>query len=399
MGGIGIVGTGISGLQLALYLQSAGIETTVYAPQSLEQHRSGRLPNCVVRWAPTLDRERELGVFHWPDNLMTTLHFRVATFPGEPPVAFSGRLTRPANTTDFRLYLPALYEDYERRGGRVVVGQCPPAELGRLAARHELVVIAAGRDGFGGIFPRDGSRSPHEHPPRRITAGLFRGIVWPEPAGIDFVLVPGGGEILQIPFHSFDGPITALAVNASPGGPLDVLSGLRYDDDPTRFEKALVELLDNFAPSIRSRLDQSSFGLNRPDDLLQGRLVPVVRRAWAALGDGRHAVAIGDAWILNDPVAAQGANLGSRCAFLVGEAIAGGGPYDAAFCRRLETRLWEAAEAPTMLSNALLEPPPPAVIDLLVRAGRDQALADRFVSGFGDPEGMLATFAAEPAAC
>ena len=33
MGGIGIVGTGISGLQLALYLQSAGINTTIYSPR------------------------------------------------------------------------------------------------------------------------------------------------------------------------------------------------------------------------------------------------------------------------------------------------------------------------------------------------------------------------------
>lgn len=98
-------------------------------------------------------------------------------------------------------------------------------------------------------------------------------------------------------------------------------------------------------------------------------------------------------------MAAQGANLGSRCALLLGESIAAGGPYDEAFCQRVEARLWEAAEAPTMLSNGLLEPPSPGVIDLLVRAGQDQALADRFVSGFGDPEGMLAMFTAEPAAC
>lgn len=396
MGGIGIVGTGISGLQLALYLQSAGVDTTIYSPQSLAEHRTGRLPNCVVRWGPTIERERQLGVFHWESNALVAMSVRVA---GDPPLAFCGHLSHPANTTDFRLYLPGLLDDYERRGGRVVVGAVDPADLVGLAPRHELIVVAAGRDGFGGVFPRDPARSPHQSPPRHVTAGLYQGVAWPEPVAIDFTVVPGGGEIVRAPFYSFDGPITALFVNAVPDGPLDRLSRLRYEQDPAAFEAALLALLETFAPSIRLGVDPAAFRLNRPDDLLQGRLIPVVRQAWAPLGEGRHAVAIGDAWILNDPVAAQGANLGSRCAFLLGEAITAGGPFDAAFCRRIEDALWRVAEAPTTLSNALLEPPSQQVVDVLLRASRDQATADRLVSGFGDPEDMLSMLAPEPAAC
>ena len=110
----------------------------------------------------------------------------------------------------------------------------------------------------------------------------------------------------------------------------------------------------------------------------------------APLDHGRFALAIGDAWILNDPIAAQGANLGSRCAFLLGDSIVAGGPYDEAFCRRVEAELWAAAAAPTMLSNGLLEPPTEAVIGVLARAAQDQAVADRFAVGFGNPEDMLA---------
>jgi len=396
MGGIGIVGTGISGLQLALYLQGEGVDTTVYSPRSLAGHRTGRLPNCVVRWAPTIERERQLGVFHWERNAMAGMTIRVA---GDAPLVFHGSVSEPANTTDFRIYLPGLYEDYETRGGRVVVGPVEPGDLTRLAARHDLLVVAAGRDGFGGVFPGDPVRSVHRAPPRYIAAGLYEGVTRPEPAGIDFTVVPGGGEILQIPFHSFDGPVTALAVNAVPGGPLDQLSALRYEDDPARFEATLLALLETFAPSVRERVHRAAFRLTRPDDLLQGRLLPVVRRAWAPLDGGAHAVAIGDAWILNDPVAAQGANLGSRCAFVLGEAITGGGPYDEPFCRRMDAALWAAASAPTALSNALLEPPTEAVVDVLFRACGDPATADRFVSGFGDPEDMLALLAGERASC
>jgi 2-polyprenyl-6-methoxyphenol hydroxylase-like FAD-dependent oxidoreductase len=105
--------------------------------------------------------------------------------------------------------------------------------------------------------------------------------------------------------------------------------------------------------------------------------------------DGRPVLAVGDAWILNDPLAAQGANLGSRSAFALGAAILQGGPYDEDFARRAEARMWEQAQAPCALSNALLEPPPAHVLELLVRAGHDQQLADRFADGFGHPEHML----------
>src|SRR5919198_505699 len=93
MGGIGIVGTGISGLQLALYLQSAGVDTTIYSPRSAAEHRTGKLPNCVVRWGPTIERERQLGVFHWEkNNAMEALCLRVADDPPlAPPPPHHGR--------------------------------------------------------------------------------------------------------------------------------------------------------------------------------------------------------------------------------------------------------------------------------------------------------------------
>jgi hypothetical protein len=390
MAGIGIVGTGISGVQLALHLQLAGVDTTVYSPQSPAQLRAGRLPNLVYRWAPTVERERQLGVDVRPDHAVGAVHVGVA---GDPPLGFCGRLSQPARPTDFRLYLPVLLERFEGRGGRVVVGPCEPSDLGRLARRHELVVVAAGRDGFGGVFPRDPARSPHDRPARHITAGLYHGVPWPEPAGANLVLVPAAGEIFRLSFHSFDGPVTALSLEAVPGGPMDRLSGIDYEENPSAFEAMVLALLETFAPAIAERIDRGRFGVTRPADLLQGRLVPVVRRAWAALGDDGYAVAIGDAWILNDPIAAQGANVGSRCAFVLGAAIAAGGPYDEAFCRGVEARLWDAAAAPTMLSNALLEPPAPPVVDLLGRATHDQATADRFAAGFADPEAMLALLA------
>jgi 2-polyprenyl-6-methoxyphenol hydroxylase-like FAD-dependent oxidoreductase len=382
MGGVGIVGTGISGVQLALYLQAQGVDTVLYAAQTADAQRAGRLPNTVMRWGPTIEREERLGVAHWPDNEVPAGHVRVGT-----DLSFTGRLARPANTTDFRIYVPRLMDDYEERGGRVEVGERTPDDLPALAAAHDLVVVAAGRNGFGGTFPRDPSRSPYATSPRSITVGLFRGAAWPEPPGVEFNIIPGVGEIFQISFHSFDGPISAIAIEALPDGPLAGVVDTEAVDGA--IERAMLDATEVFAPSIRERIDGNEFALARPEDLLQGRLIPVVRRNWVPVADGRFAIAIGDAWILNDPIAAQGANLGSRCAFVLGAAIARGGPYDERFCRRAEHELWTIAQPPTILTNALLAPPAAHVIDILGRATQEQELADRFVSGFGDPEAML----------
>lgn len=396
MDGIGIVGTGISGIHLALALQARGIATTVYSPRTIEQHRQARLPNCVMRWAPTVQRERSLGVYHHPENEVHAVHVRVEA---EAPLAFCGHLPAPANTTDFRVYLPDMLETYLDRGGSLVVDPSAPADLQALAGRHELLVVATGRDGASTVFPRDPLRSPHHEPPRHITAGLYRGVRWPDPAGVEFSIVPGLGEIFQVSFHSFDGPISAITFEGRPGTPLAALAALDHDDDPRGFETAVLDVLRDHAPALFARTDVQAFGLTGSRDLLQGRITPTVRHAWARLDDGTHAMAVGDAWITHDPIAAQGANLGSRCAFLLAAAIAAGGPYDEEFCRRTEQEMWAVAEAPTILSNALLEPPGPAVVAVLVEACADPAVADRFGSGFGDPDDLLALVAdhAEPA--
>ncbi|HKT37828.1 MAG TPA: NAD(P)-binding protein, partial [Ktedonobacterales bacterium] len=65
---IGIIGAGIAGLQLGLFLRQAGFEVTIYTEQTADQLLCSRLPNAVIRSAPTRARERQLGVAHWDDE-------------------------------------------------------------------------------------------------------------------------------------------------------------------------------------------------------------------------------------------------------------------------------------------------------------------------------------------
>lgn len=391
--GVGIVGIGISGLQLALFLQWHGVDTCVYSAVPVEALAGGRVSNMVTRWAPTLDRERSLDLLD-PEATATTC-MRVA-IPAAG-VDIRGHLDSAGDNTDFRMYLPHLLGIYLARGGSFAVGECGPPQLATLAARHELVVVATGRDGYGSIFPVDPARSPHTSPPREWTVGFYTGIDPPE-SDVEILVVPGAGEIFNIRFRSFSGPALAVGFAGLPGGPLSGVFRHRQADDPAAFVTEVLAALRTHAPEVHARVDEKAFGPTRPLDVLQGAFTPVVRRAWAPLDDGRVVMAAGDAWVLNDPVVAQGANLGSRTAFTLGAAIVAGGPYDEQFARRTEAEMWAQAEAPTTLTNAFLEPPAPHVVELLARASADTRLADEVVSGLADPEGMLALLAPEPAA-
>ncbi|GAA4692068.1 hypothetical protein GCM10023215_31390 [Pseudonocardia yuanmonensis] len=105
----------------------------------------------------------------------------------------------------------------------------------------------------------------------------------------------------------------------------------------------------------------------------------------ARLGDDRFAVALGDAWVLNDPVVGQGANLGSRTAFVLADTILALPPDDETFCRAAHAAMWDAARPVVDWTNAFLQPPPPHARELLYTAARDQRVANTFIDDFNDP--------------
>ena len=143
---IAIVGTGISGIQLALRLQQAGAATTVYAERSLAEVAAGPPMNMVVRFDRSRQRERDLGVDHWTsaDSDVLGINFAAET---EPPLGFFGRFDRPGSAVDFRIYLPRLVEDYVERGGELKIMDIDVPTVEGLAQRHDLVVVATGRNG------------------------------------------------------------------------------------------------------------------------------------------------------------------------------------------------------------------------------------------------------------
>lgn len=392
MASIGIVGAGTAGLHLGLKLLAQGIPVTLYSEQEPDALRVGRLLNTVTHHAPTRARERELWVDFWgvPELAMKRLSIHVHT---PQPFSVHGRLREPSLCVDYRVYQPRLAEAFVERGGRLEVMPVDAVLLEKLAQRHTLMVVASGRNGLTGLFPRIPELSPHTKPPRLLFAALLKGLRMPQPHSMHTHLIPGQGEVFESQIITRHGRVPSTLIEAIPGTELAALISRKRDDDPAAFDATLLEIMRRFAPATYERIDPTEFGVRGPLDFLQGGFTPTVRRAWAPLGEGRFVMAVGDTHVTNDPIAGQGANAASASAFSLAHAIQDAllseRPFDESFCRDTEVRMWAAVAPTTHWSNALLEPPPPHLIDLMVAASRDTFVADAFVSDMLIPEHIL----------
>src|SRR5262245_41847815 len=382
---IGIVGAGVAGLHLALRLQQLGLSARLYAERTPNEQRASRLPSTPAHFGRVRAREASLGVDHWdaPDGFATHVNVLVG---GPRPLAFRGEMDAPSIYIDHRLYVATLLEDYLGRGGRATFGPVGASALPELAAEHELVVVAAGRGGLADLFPIVPERSPLDAPARILCAAQYRGVTPLDGMNYGVHVAPGVGELFEGPMHAVDGPRASFNFEAIPGGPLETLVRRRYDQDPDGFNRAALGALREHFPSVHARVSPGDFGVLGPLDILQGALRPCVRRPYAALPGGRWAVAIGDAHATNDPVAAQGVNAASAGAFILGTLIEEDECFDEHFCRKHAARLWAYLENVVAWALAVLDPPPPHMIDLMVAASTHQPLADRLMWNYDHPD-------------
>jgi 2-polyprenyl-6-methoxyphenol hydroxylase-like FAD-dependent oxidoreductase len=381
---IGIVGAGVAGLHLALYLQQHGVPVRLYAERTPAEQRVSRLPSTPAHFGNTRARETALGVNHWdaPESLATHV---VVAVGGPQPFGFRGELDLPSLYIDHRVYVARLLEDYLERGGTVKFGPLTRAAVPALASEHDLVVIAAGRGGLADLFPVVPERSPLKAPARVLCAAQYHGVAPLDGMNYGVHIAPGLGEVFEGPMNAIDGPRPSFNFEAIPGGPLEPLVRWSYERDPAGFNQEVLRVLREHFPSVHARVTPKEFGVIGPLDIVQGALRPCVRRPYAALPNGRWAVAIGDAHATHDPAAAQGVNAASASAFILGELIREGGIFDERFCRRAEARLWAYVGDVTAWALAFLEAPPPHIRDLMAAAAGNQPLADQFASFWDYP--------------
>jgi len=167
---------------------------------------------------------------------------------------------------------------------------------------------------------------------------------------------------------------------------MDVFRSLDYEQDPKRFDRAVLEIIRDRFPRTFERIEPVEFGLTGPRDLLKTAVTPLVREDYVELGNGKFAISLGDAHVLVDPIVGQGANAASYSAFVVGESIVGDHAYDRLFCERVARRRAERLQGLTQWANLMLQPPLPHVLELVGAMSQHQAVCDEFTQNFNAPE-------------
>ncbi len=381
---IGIVGAGIAGLHLALYLQKHGVDATIITDRAPEDYRNSRLLNTVAHHHVTIAREDYLGVNHWNDPKdHYYYHDHVFNFP--QPLRFRGDFSKPSRAVDYRIYLPALMSDFTRRGGKIEYRRIEEGDIASLVARFDLLVVSTGKGPLGQLFAYRPEHTPYSQPQRRLCVGLYTGVRQPDPMNVTLSVSPGHGEMIVIPTITFDGVANALLMENVPGGDMEELATLSYDDDPKHFLSVLLGKLEKHHPTTYDRIDTARFGLAQPQDLLQGGVVPTVRNTVVEFGGGKCAIALGDVHSVVDPMG-QGANVASYAAFVLGEEIVNSDVLDARFCEKVDMKRQDRVLAASRWTNIMLQPPSEALGMLIGTMSQNPALANEFTENFNYPD-------------
>ncbi|APG07897.1 2-polyprenyl-6-methoxyphenol hydroxylase-like FAD-dependent oxidoreductase [Bradyrhizobium elkanii] len=382
---IGIVGAGIAGLHLALYLQKHGVDATIITDRPPEEYKNIRLLNTVAHHHVTIAREDYLGVNHWSDPKdHYYYHDHVFNFP--QPLSFRGDFSKPSRAVDYRIYLPALMQDFVSRGGKIEYRRIEERDIRPLVARFDLLVVSTGKGPLGQLFTYRPEHTPYSQPQRRLCVGLYTGVRQPDPMNVTLSVSPGHGEMIVIPTITFGGVANALLMENVPGGDMEELATLSYDDNPKHFLKVLLGKLEKHHPTTYDRIDTARFDLAQPQDLLQGGVVPTVRNTVVEFDDGKCAIALGDVHAIVDPMMGQGANVASYAAFVLGEEIVNADALDLRLCEKVELKRQDRVLAASRWTNVMLQPPTEALGMLIGAMSQSPALANEFTENFNYPD-------------
>lgn len=381
-----IVGSGQSGLQLALSLQSHGYDVTVMSARTADEIRGGRVMSTQAMFDRALGMERAYQLNMWEDEApkIEALRVSLSAPPGTLALEMIGHLDAYAQSVDQRIKMAGWLETFENRGGNVVIHGVTTADLDGLTKLYDLVVVAAGRGELVELFDRDPARSPYTTPQRSLSVVYVHGMAPREhqPPHVGFNAVPGYGELFAIPGLTLSGPCDILFWECIPGGPLD-----RWDDRPAPAEHLArtLDLIREYVPWEYERCEKVELTDSRAS--LMGSFAPVVRHPVGSLPSGGLVLGMADVVVANDPITGQGSNSAAKCAAAYLDAILQheDRPFDREWMQRAFDTYWAEAQHVTNWTNAMLQPLPEHIQQILGAAASNQTVAARFVNGFSDP--------------
>jgi hypothetical protein len=383
-----IVGAGQSGLQLALSLLDHDYDVTVMSARTPDEIRAGKVMSTQCMFHAALQAEREHKLNLWEDETVKVegIGVSVAAPDASRAIDWLGPLDNYAQSVDQRVKMAGWLELVSERGGKVVIHGVTTSDLAPLAKLYDLVVIAAGKGELVQLFDRNPERSPYTEPQRALSLAYVHGVrprpEHPDRLGVRFNIIPGAGELFMIPAYTLSGNCEILFFEGVPGGPLDCFS-----DRPSPQEQLdrILALMKRFLPWEYERSKDAE--LTDGKATLAGGYTPVVRDPVGKLPTGVSVLGMADVVVANDPITGQGSNNASICAASYLDSILerGDKPFDEEWMRASFEKYWEYAQHVTIWTNAMLQPPPPHVLQIIGAAGEKPVVARRFANGFSDP--------------
>jgi len=392
---IAIVGGGQSGLQLGNGLLSAGYDVRLVQDRKGDDIRNGKVMSSQCMFDIALGHERELGLNFWDKECPTvdSISFIVPApdGSGNKAIEWNGLLDKPAQAVDQRLKFPRWMQEFEKRGGIIEYIQATTADLEKYAKESDLVVVAAGKGEISRMFERDAQKSQFDAPQRALALTYVKGLTpRPQHSAVSFNLIPGVGEYFVFPSLITTGPCEIMVLEGVPGGPMDCWEGI---SSPAEHLAKSKWILDTFLPWEAERAKHVE--LTDDNGILAGRFAPTVRKPIARLPSGKAVLGMADVVVLNDPITGQGSNNASKCAKVYLDSIIAHGdkPYDQAWMQATFDRYWDYAQYVTGWTNALLQPPPPHVLNIMGAAQQFPVLARRIANCFNEPLDFFPWFA------
>lgn len=392
---ITIVGGGQSGLQLGCGLLSQGYDVHIVQNRTAEQVRTGKVLSSQCMFNNALQNERDVGLGFWDKTCPTvdSIGFAVPAPDGSGTkvIDWNGLLDKPAMSVDQRVKIPAWMAEFERRGGRITIAEAGIAELENYARATDLVIVAAGKGDVAKLFERDASRSPFDKPQRALALTYVTGMTpRPQHSAVCFNLIPTVGEYFVFPALTVTGPCEIMVFEGIPGGPMDCWGDVKTPEQHLAKSKWILE---TFTPWEAERC--RNIALTDDNGILAGSFAPTVRKPVGRLPSGAVVLGLADAVCLNDPITGQGSNNASKAAKIYMDAIIAHGdkPFDAAFMQATFERYWDYAQFVVGWTNALLQPPPPHVLNIMGSAQAFPVLAKRIANGFDNPVDFFPWFA------
>jgi len=388
---IAVIGAGQAGLICAIGLLDQGHEVTLYSDRTASNWLNDVPPTGLngIQHA-SAQIERRYGLDYWGSEPEAVGIDLTLVADGQPGPRLIGRAAGPIQVVDLRLKCSRWMEEFETRGGTLVIQSVELEQLEAIAAQHELTIVAAGKAKLmGEVFQRDPERSVYDRPQRRIAMLLVKGVDDRKFPGfkfpaLKFNLFPEWGEYFWLPyFHKTGQRCYSMIFEAKPGGPMDLFDDCRSGAEAVEVGKQFVR---QHAPWELEACEN----MELMDEMgwLKGGFPPTVRHPVGRLPSGAIVTPLGDTAMAFDPVGGQGGNNGIHMTQNLLEQVQANGdaPFDEQWMTNTFERHWQNfGRAAYSFNNKLLEPLEPALASVVMAAAKNTAIADDFVSRFDSP--------------